>query len=134
MRKENGDFARQLRKQQTLAEQELWRCLRARQFMALKFRRQYPWPPYVLDFYCPCLCLAIELYGGQHAKAQDYDQCRTGFLQAQGLTVLRFWNNDVIEDAATVLESVRCFIINRPSPRPSPRERGEGESGAEQEE
>ncbi|HEX6592155.1 MAG TPA: DUF559 domain-containing protein, partial [Moraxellaceae bacterium] len=78
--------------------------------------------------------LVIELDGGQHAQAAGYDGRRTEFLQARGLTVLRFWNNDVIANTEAVLESLRCFIINRPSPRPSPRERGEGENGAEQRE
>lgn len=134
MRKENGEFARLLRQQQTQAEQVLWRCLRARQFMDLKFRRQYPLPPYVLDFYCAEIALVLELDGSQHAQASAYDARRTDFLQARGLTVLRYWNNDVIVDTAAVLESLRCFIINRPSPRPSPRERGKGETGAEKRE
>lgn len=134
MRKENGEFARLLRRRQTEAEQVLWRCLRARQFMGLKFRRQYPLPPYMLDFYCPEQALVLELDGSQHVEAAAHDRRRTDFLRMRGLTVLRFWNNDVIVDAASVLESLRCFIINRPSPRPSPHERGEGESGAEQEE
>lgn len=74
MRKQNGFFARQLRNEQTDAEHLLWRHLRNRQFLALKFRRQYPMPPYVLDFYCAELALVIELDGGQHIEALAYDQ------------------------------------------------------------
>jgi len=108
----------------------MWRQVRSRQFMGLKFKRQYPLPSDVLDFYCAELALVVGLDGGQHAGAVAYDRERTEFLKRQGLTVLRFWNNDVMKDMASILEYLRLHIEKRPSAQPSPRERGEGESGA----
>ena len=64
-------LARKLRKEQTNAEQLLWQLLRNRQFCGLKFRRQYPLAPYVLDFYCDEERLGIELEGGQHNESQN---------------------------------------------------------------
>ena len=96
--------------------------------MGLKFRRQFPLPPYVLDFYCAERCLVVELDGGQHIERTQYDLERTDFLGERGLTVLRFWNDDVILKTDAVLECIRQVIENRPSPRPSPRKRGEGDS------
>ena len=101
-------FARQLRTQQTDCEHLLWQKLRSRQIANLKFRRQFPCPPYILDFYCAELKLAIELDGGQHyeASAQLHDQRRTLHLQQQGIQVLRFSNLEIIEQMTDVLEHI----------------------------
>jgi len=125
MRKPNGEFARDLRKRQTDAENRLWYFLRNRNFMSLKFRRQYPLPPYVADFYCAEKQLIIELDGGQHAEQSFYDQQRTDFFQKHGITVLRFWNNEVLAETNAVLEQIRLTIENCPSPQPSPHKYGE---------
>jgi very-short-patch-repair endonuclease len=92
--------ARRLRKSMTRAEWKLWSVLRRDQLEGLHFRRQHPIGPYVLDFYCSPLRLAIELDGGQHAydNTRARDHRRTRWLQAKGITVVRFWNNDVIEN------------------------------------
>ena len=66
-------FARQLRSEQTEVEQQLWRALRNRRLQGVKFRRQHPVPPYVLDFYCHAAKLAIELDGSQHLEACTYE-------------------------------------------------------------
>lgn len=113
--------ARNLRRDQTDAEQKLWSKLRNRQFFDLKFRRQHPYPPYILDFYCDDLKLVIELDGGQHS--QEKDQKRTEFLVNEGLTVLRYWNNDVLKNIDGVLEDIENKA-NIPSPLLSPQ--GEG--------
>ena len=63
-------FARQLRLQQTDCERLIWQKLRARQVLDLKFRRQHPCPPYVLDFYCVELQLAVEL-AAQHLGVEE---------------------------------------------------------------
>jgi very-short-patch-repair endonuclease len=90
--------ARKLRGDPTDAEQKLWWVLRCRQIDGLKFRRQHPSGPYVLDFYCSAIRLAIEVDGGQHNDQVERlrDERRTGWLASRGVTVLRFWNNDVL--------------------------------------
>jgi type I restriction enzyme M protein len=96
--------ARELRKNQTDAESLLWQLIRDRQIADCKFRRQHPVAPYILDFYCHEKKLAIELDGGQHntESAIGQDHKRTEFLASQGITVLRFWNNDVLQNTEAV--------------------------------
>ncbi|OIR16066.1 ATP-dependent RNA helicase HrpB [mine drainage metagenome] len=100
--------ARALRKNATDAEQLLWNLLRDRQLVNFKFRRQHPLGSYILDFYCHEAKLAIELDGGQHAEGvqRQHDEKRSAWLKEQGITVLRFWNNDVLTNTEGVLQSV----------------------------
>jgi uncharacterized protein (TIGR02266 family) len=100
---------RLLRQRSTEAEKILWRLLRARQFFGLKFRRQYPVGPNIVDFYCAACGIAIELDGGQHfeANAQSYDQRRTTYLSANGVRVLRFTNREAFQEIDGVLEVLR---------------------------
>ena len=120
---EQRAFAQRLRSDQTDCERLLWRQLRNRQLGGLKFRRQYPVPPYVLDFYCAELRLAIELDGGQHYAdaAMQRDERRSRFLQEQGIGVLRFGNHEVLMQMTEVLaEIVRRAEIAAPHPSPLP--------------
>ena len=87
---------RALRRNSTQAELKLWSILRNRQFKRLKFRRQQPIGPYIVDFICLEHRLIVEVDGGQHKD--DVDAARTEWLQAQGFRVLRFWNNDVLSN------------------------------------
>ena len=116
--------ARELRKNQTDAESLLWQLLRNRQIENVKFRRQHPIEPYILDFYCHDKKLAIELDGGQHNtdEGKEKDQKRSDFLTSQGIRVLRFWNNDVLQNTESVLE----VIYNQLLPHPNPLPEGEG--------
>ncbi|MEW8335289.1 MAG: DEAD/DEAH box helicase family protein [Candidatus Thiodiazotropha sp.] len=116
--------ARELRKNQTDAESLLWQLLRNRQIENAKFHRQHPITPYILDFYCHDKKLAIELDGGQHNtdEGKEKDQKRTEFLKSQGIKVLRFWNNDVLQQTEAVLE----VIYNQLLPHPNPLPQGEG--------
>ncbi|MCG3197115.1 MAG: hypothetical protein GHCLOJNM_01599 [bacterium] len=116
------EFVRQLRREQTDAEQLLWSLLRDRRFLGFKFRRQHPIEPYALDFYCHEARLAIELDGGQHNEpdARARDERRTAFLEAQGIRVLRFWNNEMLTNTEGVLEVMQEAL----SPTLSQRERG----------
>jgi very-short-patch-repair endonuclease len=100
--------ARGLRQDSTVVERRLWYRLRRGQIDGHRFRRQHPAGPYVLDFYCPELRLAIELDGGQHnfAAGIGRDQRRDSWLVARGVVVLRFWNSDVIENMTGVLETI----------------------------
>ncbi len=103
--------ARSLRKNQTDVEQLVWKHLRNRQFYNYKFRRQFPIEPYIADFVCLDLKLIIELDGGQHASQIDYDNQRSLFLEQRGFKVIRFWNNDVIENTVGVLEAIHLAIL-----------------------
>ena len=114
--------AKSLRSNQTEAERKLWYHLRAHRFMDLKFKRQKPIGHYIVDFICMEHHLIIELDGGQHADQTDYDQQRDAWLRAQGYTVLRFWNNEVLKQTEAVLERIRESVVALPtlSPNPSP--------------
>ena len=103
--------ARALRKSQTDVELLLWQQLRNRRFCGYKFHRQFPIDPYVADFACLELKLIIELDGGQHACQINYDDQRSLFLEQRGFKVIRFWNNDVIENTEGVLEAIRMAIL-----------------------
>ena len=102
--------ARKLRQTSTVPEVKLWQYLRDRRFMALKFRRQYPIGPYVVDFVCLSHKLVIELDGGQHADQVAYDNKRTEYLEHFGFRVLRFWNTDVFLRFEEMLEQMRLCI------------------------
>jgi len=91
---------RGLRKNATDAERKLWSILRSRRLIGLKFFRQYSVGPYILDFYCPERRLAIEVDGGQHADVygQQHDAYRDRYLMELKIRVIRFWNNDVLQN------------------------------------
>jgi len=99
---------RALRASSTDAEKLLWRLLRSRQFLSLKFRRQHPVGPYIVDFYCVAHCLAVELDGGQHFtdEGQAYDSRRTAYLARRGIRVLRFTNSELFENTEGVVETL----------------------------
>ena len=99
---------RELRRNQTEAEQKVWQQVRGRRFYGLKFLRQYSVGSYILDFYCPTLKLGVELDGGQHNRPEgcENDAVRTEFLQTQGVQVVRFWNHDVLQNMSGVLEQL----------------------------
>ena len=102
--------ARKLRQTSTIPELKLWQHLRNRRFMGLKFRRQYPVGPYVVDFVCLSHKLIIELDGSQHADQVDYDNQRTEYLEHFGFRVLRFWNSELFSQLEEMLEQVRQCI------------------------
>ena len=90
---------RELRRTQTDAEKVFWSKVRARQLFGMKFFRQYSFGPYILDFYCPAIKLAIELDGGQHneAKGMKSDTERATYLNGQQVEVLRFLGYRCVE-------------------------------------
>ncbi len=87
--------ARQLRKDETWAEQLMWSWLRSRRFNGYKFRRQHPVDIYILDLFCEEAALNIELDGSQHGfpDQQKHDMERGKLLQSLGIKTLRFWNS-----------------------------------------
>lgn len=99
-------FQKNLRKNQTDAELRLWQQLRHRRFQNFKFRRQQILQGYIVDFVCLEKKLVIELDGGQHTDQIEYDQRRTKKLEKDGFRVLRFWDNDMLNNSEDVLESI----------------------------
>jgi len=116
------EFAKYMRHTATDAENLMWQLLRAKRFMNLKFRRQHVVKPYIVDFYCHEIDLVIELEGSQHGMddAIEYDTERTKFLEALGLTVVRYCNHDVLRRADVVLEDLWnvCFELKSKSTSP----------------
>jgi very-short-patch-repair endonuclease len=106
--KASYETAKALRHNQTEAESLLWRHLQAKQLQSVKFRRQQPIGPYIADFVSFQLKLIIEIDGGQHNyQSQELkDTERTEELKRRGYRVIRFWNNDVIQNLESVLESI----------------------------
>ncbi len=100
--------ARRLRRAMTDAEAKLWSHLRGGQMRGLSFRRQHPKGDYVLDFYCAEVRLAVEVDGGQHGlpATAAHDRGRTNWLVQNRITVLRFWNHDVLTNVAGVIEEI----------------------------
>jgi very-short-patch-repair endonuclease len=96
----------ELRRNQTESEKLVWAKLRNRQLGGFKFFRQYSVGPYILDFYCPEIKIAMEIDGGQHEENKNYDNQRTIYLRQKEIEVLRFWNNDVVHNIDGLLEEV----------------------------
>ncbi len=118
-------LARKLRREATVVEQRLWRALRE-SALPWKFRRQHPIGRRIADFACPACKLVIELDGGQHAAATSEDAARSAELAAHGYRVIRFWNNEVIENLDEVLRRLLGELAS-PPPHPDPlRPGGEG--------
>ena len=98
----------------------LWHFLRNKQLDGYKFRRQQPIGPYIADFACLSRKLLIELAGSQHAERYSYDEKRDNLLQEKGYRVLRFWNDEVLENCFGVLERVYEALTSPPPHQPSP--------------
>jgi very-short-patch-repair endonuclease len=103
--------ARSLRANMTDAESRLWHALRRDQLNGFSFRKQHPIGPYTVDFYCSRLRLAVEVDGGQHAEERrQTDDLRTQWLAEKGITVVRYWNNDVLSNLDGVLGNLLAHI------------------------
>jgi very-short-patch-repair endonuclease len=99
--------ALELRKELTPAERKLWSKIRSDQ-LGVNFRRQHAIGKYIPDFVCIQKKLIIELDGSQHLEQEEYDEERTECLKSQGYRVIRFWNNDVMNN----IEGVMLVIMN----------------------
>jgi len=115
-------LARKLRKNQTKAEMVFWQAVRNKKFMNYKFLRQYPIfyiyekkeKFFITDFYCNSLKLFIEVDGGIHNQQKDYDKIRSELLSIQhDLRIIRFTNDEIIEDINKVLLTLRKFISHK---------------------
>jgi very-short-patch-repair endonuclease len=120
--------ARLLRRDATEAERKLWQHPRQPPFKHHHFRRQATIGPYFADFASHQLKLVIEVDGGQHSE-NAADERRTSYLASNGYRVLRFWNNDVIENMSGVLSTIDTAINadRPPTPDPPPPHAGGGE-------
>jgi adenine-specific DNA-methyltransferase len=132
MKSQIGDAARQLRARQTQSEAVLWEALRDRRLDGLKFRRQQPFGPFVVDFYCVALRLVIEIDGAVHHDPAQIvrDAERQEVLEALDLRMLRVSAMLVERDLPACIAAVREYISALPSEAPlSPRGRGAGGEG-----
>jgi len=103
-------LARENRKNPTVAESKMWNeVLRMRYFKKLKFLRQKPIGNYILDFYCAELHLAIEIDGDTHAFTEEYDAARTAAMNALGISVVRYTNDEILNN----LEGVYDDLVGR---------------------
>src|ERR1044072_55113 len=102
---------RDLRKHPTVHEQILWDHLRARQMLGLKFRRQHPMGPFILDFVCLRKRVIIELDGPIHDSRKLYDLKRDAWIRSKGFTVFRIKNDDLDRDQSVVLRKLREELL-----------------------
>ncbi len=113
MEKQLITYSRQLRSNQTNAEKLLWQKLRKRQ-LGVRFQRQYVFDnKYIVDFYCASLKLIIEINGGQHNDNHQDDIC-DNYIKKRGCKILRFWNNDILENIEGCLSQITNLIPTVP--------------------
>jgi very-short-patch-repair endonuclease len=104
--------ARGLRKEETNAENRLWDELRNRRLGGYKFRRQYGIGRYIVDFYCSDARLVVEVDGLIHQKQIEQDKCREEEIVRRDIIVMRFTNNEIINDIETVLQKIQQRIVH----------------------
>ena len=113
--RELREVAREQRAHPTPAEQRLWRALRGR-MLGARFRRQHAIGPFVVDFYCAERRLVIEVDGPVHERQVEQDAERQAHLEATGLKVLRFRNEEILSDTERVLQTIAANLTPNPSP------------------
>lgn len=103
---------RELRNNQTEAEKILWKHISKNKILGLRFLRQYSVGPYILDFFCPKIRLGIELDGSVHKEKENklYDKDREKFLENLDINVIRFWNDDVLNNLTETLNRLQNKI------------------------
>ena len=113
--------ARTLRAEQTAVEAKLWQHLRNRQLNNMKFVRQEPIAPYIVDFVCRAQKLVIEFDGSTHETPEElaHDSARTAFLVEQGYRVIRFRNEDIFGDLQPVLDEIMRHLVQVPPHPPT---------------
>jgi very-short-patch-repair endonuclease len=118
-------IAKSLRKNNTDVERLLWNHLKTRQLEDIKFRRQQPIGRYIVDFVSFEKKIVIEIDGSQHSVEKNRDEERDNWLGLQGFKVLRFWNNELLENMEGVLEVIRDHCLLHPPLNPLPSREGE---------
>jgi very-short-patch-repair endonuclease len=104
------NFAKKMRREPTDAETAMWRLLRDRRLALFKFRRQVPFQNFILDFVCFEKRVIIEIDGSQHASSAR-DTAREALLTAEGFRIMRYWNNDVLQQPSAVLEDILAKLV-----------------------
>lgn len=106
------EIARELRKNMTPSEKILWDALRKKQLKGFRFRRQHPIDQFIIDFYCHQVRLVIEIDGEVHdlEDQKEYDEGRTAELEDLGLTVIRFKNEEVLNDVKQVVRKIKGIL------------------------
>ena len=119
--------ARELRKQAAPAGKILWKQLRDKRLLGLKFRRQHLLGTHIVDFNCPAQRLVVEIDGEIHRYQEAKDQLRTDQLEEKGYKVIRFWNYEVEQHLDTVLDTIveKCDLA---SPKAGRRTGDEGKT------
>ena len=123
--------ARILRREMTEAEKRLWQMLRLRQTEGHRFRRQVPIGRFIADFVCHAARLIVEIDGGQHDLSSEQEASRTRFLESEGYRVLRFWNNEVLDNPEGV-HSVIAQNLHQATPTQTLPLQGGGQEGFRQ--
>ncbi len=111
--------AKTLRRNMTDAENRMWYYLRNRRLGGYKFVREHVIGHYIADFVCREKKLVIEIDGGQHMDAVDYDALRTKYLEACGYRVLRIWNHEVFKNIQGVMDGILNLLNTVPNQSPS---------------
>lgn len=119
-------FAKKLRNNPTDVERLLWNRLKSSQVEGVKFRRQQIIEDFIVDFVSFEKKVVIELDGGQHAETSEKDKARDDCLTLNGYKVLRFWNNEVIENMEGILEVIRTSCMGKFTHPPTPSRQGRG--------
>jgi very-short-patch-repair endonuclease len=111
--------AKVMRREPTEAEKRFWWEVKDRRLYGHKFRRQRAIGPFIVDFVCLERHLVVEIDGGQHLEAADYDAQRSAILEAHGFRVVRFWNSEVLMNMEGVIDAVLAELggeAGSPSP------------------
>lgn len=116
------DRRRELRNNQTPAEKILWSKISKNQILGLRFLRQYSVGPYILDFYCPKIRFGIELDGNLHKERENeiYDQDREKFLKNLDIEIIRFWNDEILNNLVGTLDKIQDKIKSTDNKNQSP--------------
>ncbi len=110
MKEIKKNFARTLRKEQTVFENKAWLLLRGRKMQGFKFRRQHVIEGFIVDFYCHEFRLAIEIDGSIHEKRKEYDELRQIVLESKSIKVLRFKNEQLHRDPLILQKQIAKII------------------------
>jgi len=106
--KELKEIRQKLRRSMTIAEKKLWYRINRKQLDGFKFRRQHPFAKrFILDFYCPETGLSIEVDGGVHKLQRQRDEARQEMVEASGIKMIRFKNEEVLNNIDDVIERIR---------------------------
>jgi len=106
-------MARELRNNQTAAEQELWNRIRNKQLGGYRFLRQYAINRYIADFYCSKVKVVVEVDGRIHDSEdkKEYDKIREEIIKMHGIRIIRFTNDEIMNDLEDVLKRLSEYLI-----------------------